>query len=96
MSLRRDVLESKRAEILKLIQNHHGQRAYLFGSVARGEETTSSDVDILVEFGDGSSLFDVMHLEEELSNLLGVPVDVISAGGLLERDEHIRREAVPI
>lgn len=75
---------------------HRGHRAYLFGSVARGEETSASDVDVLVEFEKGRSLFDVAHLENDLRELLGVHVDVVSIGGLLLRDEHIRREAIPI
>ena len=47
-----------------------------------------------MEFEPGSSLFDLLHISEELEALLGVPVDVVSAGGLKERDDHIRREAV--
>lgn len=68
----------------------------MFGSVARGEESDSSDIDFLVEFEAGSSLFDLLHLSEELEVLLGVPVDVVSAGGLKDRDDHLRREAVPL
>ena len=68
----------------------------MFGSVARGEESATSDIDFLVEFEAGSSLFDLLHLSEELEVLLGVPVDVISVGGLKDRDDHIRREAVPL
>ena len=68
----------------------------MFGSVARGDETAASDIDFLVDFEPGSSLFDLLHISEELEQLLGVPVDVVSAGGLKDRDEHIRREAVPL
>lgn len=96
MSLRDDVLRVKRDEVLRIVRANRGRRAFLFGSVARNEATPSSDVDVLVEFEPGSSLFDLMHLEEELRELLGVPVDVVSTGGLLLRDEHIRREAILI
>lgn len=51
---------------------------------------------VLVDFEPGSSLFDVLHIEEELESLLGIPVAVVSVGGLEERDEHIRREAVSV
>ena len=68
----------------------------VFGSVARGEETPTSDIDFLVEFEPGSSLFDLLHIKEELETLLGVPVDVVSVGGLKDRDDHIRREAVDL
>jgi len=48
------------------------------------------------EFDPGSSLFDPLDLQEALEQLLGVSVDVVSVGGLKERDVHIRQEAVPI
>lgn len=47
-----------------------------------------------VEFEAGSSLFDLLHLQDELSGFLGCDVDVVSSGGLKDRDDHIRREAV--
>ena len=65
-------------------------------AVARGEDTGASDVDFLVEFEPGSSLLDLIHLEEALAKLLGVDVDVVSTGALLERDDEIRRDAVPL
>jgi predicted nucleotidyltransferase len=68
----------------------------LFGSVARGEDHAGSDIDFLVEFEAGSSLFDLLHLRDELVEILDVDVDVVSAGGLLDRDDHIRDEAVLI
>lgn len=66
----------------------------MFGSVARGEDGPRSDVDFLVEFERGSSLFDLVRLEAALSDLLGCPVDVVSAGALLDRDDDIRRDLV--
>lgn len=71
-------------------------RQRIFGSVARGDEHPVSDIDFMVKFERGSSLFDLMDLEAELAELLGVRVDVISAGGLKDRDEHIRDEAVSL
>jgi hypothetical protein len=69
----------------------------VFGSVARGEETGSSDVDLLVDMGEGSSLLHQVRLRRELSELLDVDVDVVKAGGLLERDEEtILAQAVPL
>ena len=66
----------------------------MFGSVARGEDTPGRDVDFLVEFEPSSSLLDLVHLEEALAELLGVAVDVVSAGALLERDAEIRHDAI--
>ncbi len=78
------------------MRRHKGRRVSIFGSVARGEERPSSDIDFLVEFEPGSSLFDLLHVRDDLSDLLGVSVGVVSAGGLKDRDDHILREAVPI
>jgi len=96
VSNRRKLIAAHREEILRIVHENRGRRAYLFGSVARGEDDDSSDIDLLIEFDHDSSLFDLKHIEEGLTVLLGVSVDVVSAGGLLDRDEHIRREAVPI
>ena len=96
MGTRRAIVETKRDQINDLVRRHRGHAVALFGSVARGDDTPESDIDFLVEFDQGSSLFDLMDLQEALQDLLGEPVDVISAGALKDRDEQIRREAVPI
>ena len=96
MGQRRDLVEAKRSEIREIAQRHRGRTVAVFGSVARGDESPTSDIDLLVEFEPGSSLFDLLHMTEELEALLGVPVDVVSAGGLKERDDHIRREAITL
>lgn len=54
----------------------------IFGSYARGEEKEGSDIDVLVKFGEGTSLFDFTGLEFYLEDLFGVPVDVVSERGL--------------
>jgi predicted nucleotidyltransferase len=68
----------------------------VFGSVARGEANPGSDIDFLVDFETPSSLLDLVHLEEALAELLGVDVDVVSAGALLERDAEIRDGAIAV
>ncbi|MBK5223362.1 MAG: nucleotidyltransferase domain-containing protein [Acidimicrobiia bacterium] len=96
MGERRELVEAKRSEILEIVRRHRGRSISVFGSVARGDESPTSDIDFLVDFGSNSSLFDLLHISEELEALLGVPVDVVSTGGLKERDVHIRREAMPL
>lgn len=90
----RQLVEERREEINAVVRGHRGRSVAIFGSVARGEERQGSDIDLLVEFEPGSSLFDLMRLEDELSALLGVQIDVVSAGGLKDRDDDIRREAL--
>jgi predicted nucleotidyltransferase len=90
----RALVEAHRDEINTVAARHKGRRVAIFGSVARGDETADSDIDFLVDFGEGSSLFDLMHLEDDLITLLGRPVDVVALGGLLPRDHDIRADAV--
>ena len=52
------------------------------GSVARSEDHEGSDIDLLVDFSPGRSLFDHAQLIDELKALLGVSVDVVSSRGL--------------
>ena len=96
MTRRNLILETHCDSIIDLVRKHRGTEVFLFGSTARGEDLESSDVDLLVRFEPASSLFDLMNLEESLESLLGVPVDVVSVGGLKPRDSHILNEAVPI
>lgn len=90
------LVEQHRDEIVALAPRHRARSVAVFGSVSRGEDASMSDVDFLVEFEPGSSLLDLIHLEEALADLLGVGVDVFSAGALLARDEGIRRDAVTL
>ena len=88
------LVAQRRDEIVALVLQHKARSIAVFGSVARGEATETSDVDFLVEFEPNSSLVDLVHLEDALRSLLGTNVDVISTGALLERDDEIRRDAI--
>lgn len=90
------ILEQNREAIADLARAHKATSIAVFGSAARGDDTNDSDIDFLVDFESGSSLFDLLHLQDALESLLGCDVDVISAGGLTNRDDHIRREAIPL
>jgi len=66
-----------RREVITILARHGARRPRVFGSVARGTDGPSSDVDLLVEIHDGVSLFDLARAEAEISDLLGAPVDVV-------------------
>jgi predicted nucleotidyltransferase len=67
----------------------------VFGSLARGQGTLKSDIDLLVRPPKGATLRDFERLRVILAELLGRDVDVVSYGGLKPRiDDDIRREAI--
>ena len=96
MGTRLAALQSQREAIHAIALRHGARSIAVFGSVARGEERPESDIDFLVEFEPGASLLNLMGLQDDVEALLGCTVDVVSAGGLKGRDEHIRREAIPV
>jgi len=69
----------------------------VFGSVARGETDSRSDVDLLVDLEPGRSLLDLARLQRKLEELLTVPVDVVSSRGLRDSvRETVLRDALPL
>jgi uncharacterized protein len=69
----------------------------VFGSYVHGEQRISSDVDVLVEFGEPVGLFEFMALENYLSDLLDVKVDLVSKKALKPHiGEHILKEVIMI
>lgn len=67
----RELLRKKRAEILAIAAKHGASNVRIFGSVARGEDTTTSDVDILVDMHGDRSLLDLVALKQDIEELLG-------------------------
>ena len=69
----------------------------VFGSYVRGEQKRNSDVDILVEFEEPIGLFEFMELENHLSDLLDVKVDLVSKKALKPHiGEHILAEVITV
>ena len=91
------LLREKRDDVIALIAKHGALYPRIFGSVARGESTPESDIDLLVKMEEGRSLLDLTALKLDLNDLLGVTVDVVSEDGLywlLRRP--ILKEAKPL
>jgi hypothetical protein len=75
-----EMAKSKLREVLPLLRERFKVKSIgVFGSYVRGEQKEGSDLDVLVEFEDDAklSLLDVAGLEIELSDLLGVNVDLV-------------------
>ncbi|HHE46734.1 MAG TPA: nucleotidyltransferase [Bacteroidetes bacterium] len=83
--------------IARIITQYGGRNIRVFGSAARGEATESSDLDILIELEAGRSLLDLIAMQQDLEDLLGIKVDVVTEAGLSPyiRDD-ILEEAVPL
>ena len=91
------LIRERRDEILSSAYRHGARNVRIFGSVARGESTGSSDVDLLVDTDEKTSPWFPAGLVEELERLLGRPVDVITENSLhwlLRR--RILKEARPL
>ena len=79
-------LRDLRDEILAIAEKYGAYNVRVFGSVARAEANPKSDIDFLVSFREGASLFDLSGLRLDLMDLLDCSVDVISEhDGLNER-----------
>jgi len=93
----REVLRVHRDEIKAIVASHHGRSVSVFGSVARGEEGTGSDIDFLVELEPGTRPFEILALGAELEDALGVKVDVGTPDSLRQRlRAAVLAEAVPV
>lgn len=79
-------------EMQRIAARHGASNLRGFGSVARGDDQEGSDIDLLVDLDNDADLFSLVRLERELSELLGVDVDVIPASGV--DDKEILAEAV--
>ncbi len=92
-----EILSAKREDILSIAARHGAHNVRIFGSMARGEATESSDVDFLIDLEPNKSLFELSALLVELEELLGRKVDLITEDSiywLLRR--RILKEAVPL
>ena len=92
-----ELLKDRREDILRIAAQHGAHNVRVFGSVARGEADSQSDIDLLVEFKRGTTLLGHAALVQELEELLGIKVDVVSERGLRDRvRDRVLREAVAI
>lgn len=77
-----EALKSKKQAVLDATAKYKTTNARVFGSVVRGSDVDGSDLDVLVDPLPGTTLFDLGGLQDELQELLGVPVDLLTPGDL--------------
>ena len=90
-------LQTHREAIRRIALSHRVTNVRVFGSVVHGDDTEGSDLDLLVEPTEETTMMDIGAIRYELKQLLGIPVDVLTPRAL---PEHIRaivlREATPV
>lgn len=92
-----ELLAQHRMAIRQIVAAHRAQNPRVFGSVVHGEDTEDSDLDLLVDPHEKMSLFDVGAIITEVSELLGIKVDVATPDALPEpMRQRVLRDAVPI
>ena len=90
-------LREKDTVILEIAERYGAHNLRVFGSVARGEDTSDSDIDFLVDMDPDRSLMDLGGLLIELQVCLKREVDVVTEAGLRERvRQSILEQAVPL
>jgi predicted nucleotidyltransferase len=85
-----------REQIAEFCQRWRITELALFGSVLRADFRPDSDVDVLVSFASDAhwTLFDMVHMQNEMSQILGREVDLVSRRGLEASRNYLRRDAI--
>ena len=90
------VLAKHRQAIIALARQHKASDVRVFGSTARDQDVSGSDIDLLVRFAPDADVFDLANLTAALEDLTGLHVDVVSEHGLRPGPNPILAEARPL
>ena len=84
--------------ILSYLKGFDPIKVGIFGSFARGDNNKASDIDILVEFKEAPSLLTLIKLENDLTDILGVKVDLVTTGALKNKriKKSIKKDLINI
>ncbi|HKW24066.1 MAG TPA: nucleotidyltransferase family protein [Ktedonobacterales bacterium] len=88
------LVDDTRARLITVLRQHGVRRAGVFGSFVRGEQTPTSDVDLLIERDAKATLFTLARLEMALEDIVGRPVDLITFNALESSSRPRLRERI--
>src|ERR1700761_2543015 len=92
-----DALSAHRDELRQLVSRYGLSRPRVFGSVLSGADTEGSDLDLLVDPGQSTSLLTIAGLKIDAEKLLGVPVSILTPNGLPPRfRKDVLQQAQPL
>ncbi|HUD45036.1 MAG TPA: nucleotidyltransferase family protein [Patescibacteria group bacterium] len=95
--MKQNKVEEIQMKVVPILKKTGVTRAAIFGSVARGEQTEKSDLDILVDLPEGMSLFDVVDLEFKLEEAVSRKVDLVDYDAIKPRlKPYIMRDQIQI
>ena len=90
-------LQNHREDIRRVVEQNHARNPRIFGSVIRGLDRDGSDLDLLVDPTQETTLFDLARIQGRLQSLLGVPVDIKTPNSLPEKFRNsVLSEAVSV
>ena len=94
--MNRTKIEMPKEKIAEFCQKWKIVELSMFGSVLREDFRPDSDVDVLVTFAPDAqySLFDLVHIEEELKEILGRKVDLVERNAIERSENYIRRQHI--
>ena len=91
------ILEVLRQQIPMLAERYNVETLEVFGSYVRSEQKKDSDLDVLVTFKEDPSLLTYIAIENYLSDLVGIKVDLVMKDSLKPKiGQQILREAIPV
>lgn len=92
------MISKQQADIIKTVTARFKPKQIgVFGSFARNEQKSDSDLDILIEFEEDVNLLDIIGLEQELSDKLGIKVDLITTRSVNENlKEYIDKDLIQL
>jgi putative addiction module CopG family antidote len=92
-----EVVQNKRADMLRIAEMHGATRVRIFGSVARGAASPDSDLDLLVDLEPGRTLLDLVAIKQDIEDVLGREVHVVTEAALSPHlRDKILQDATPL
>jgi uncharacterized protein len=92
-----ELMRAHASAVERICARHGAHRPRVFGSAARGEDTPTSDIDVMVDLDHNADLLSLVRLERDLGELLGVDVDVVPRSAMSEDMRRVAdAEAVPV
>ncbi|MEN6326316.1 MAG: nucleotidyltransferase family protein [Syntrophomonas sp.] len=92
-----DKIKNRRESIIQIASKYGANNIRIFGSISRGDDNLESDIDLLVNFDEERTLFDLINLKLELEDLLNRKVDLVTERALHPLiHDRVLQEAVQI